>query len=1000
MKVFSCLTLAAACSAGLTFGVQAQGVSGAIVGRVVDSASQLPIQRTTVSVDGSERTTLTRGDGSFSLALPAGTVRLSVARVGYSTRTIAIPVAAGQTAVVRIALQSLLASTGGVVLTGYGSQRRDAVSGAIATLDADDANVGVISNPSQFLTARVPGVTVTLNNGEPGAGAQIRIRGGSSVALSNDPLYVLDGLPIQNDELEIRSVGIGGTPALGRNPLNAINPRDILSLTVLKDAAATAIYGLRAANGVVLIETKKGRPGRVTTVYETYAALGQAVNSIGLLSGDEYRAFVNAQVAAGKLPAGRAAALGSSNTNWVNATQRTSLTQNHDVSVSGGSQSTTFRASLNFTDYQGIVISNGMQRLQGRLNANHDALNGRLRIGLNVSSARVANDYVPYENTGGFEGGVFQNVAIFNPTRPILATGAAPGASPYYEIGTGRQTIRNPVALANQIADFGTTTRTLGNVTAMFTIIPSLVAQVNVGSDRSTGTRRIYLPRVSPVGAEFAGLGQRSVRALRNTNFQAMLMWSPLTGNDIDFEMLAGYESSKIRKSDISLERRSFTTDAIGYDDPGAGSVSGFSSSSAARSQPLSFFSRATVGYKSRYSMTAVLRRDGTSPFGATRRWEQFPAISGAWLISSESYAKALPLSQLRLRAGYGKQGTEARFDLLRNLTQERTAQSNIALDYGFHDNRFSGSVELYRKKSTDLRLTIPRSPFAFGVDTTNPQFVAAVDYKGLEFALDARLYERPHTSLSLTSGIVIAFERNTVRDLGAADFIETSVVSGEGQSGVNSQRIIRGQPLGTFFGWQFAGFDASGVQTFTKYSVTRDPSGNETRRVATGVTTTPSFDDKVVIGNANPAYSVGFRSNASWGRFDASWLWRAEQRGDVFNNTALEYGSKSNAAVNLNFLRSALSTPESILEPAIYSSRWIENGSFVRLQNVTLGYTFQLVSRPVRIYVAGDNLLLFTSYSGNDPEVFINAGLSSRGTDYLSYPRARMLTTGFRIQF
>ena len=1039
MKVIRGLVAAAVCGLFMSNPVQAQG-RGSIAGRVVDSTSQLPMQSVTVTIEGTQRGAITRIDGGFTLVdVPAGTSRLRVTRIGYTPQLKDVSISGGQVATVRFVMQAVAANLGAVVVTGYGSQRKEAVTGSVATINADEANVGQVANPTALLTARAPGVNVTLNSGEPGAGAQIRIRGGTSISASNDPLYVVDGVPLQNNESEARGFGIGGSPALGRNPLNAINPSDIASITVLKDAGATAIYGSRGANGVVLIETKKGRAGQATMEYESYAAWGRAANSLGFLSASEYKAFVTKEstnpaytpgVRAGLVT--QLGTLGSANTDWEKETQRTSLSQNHNLSFAGGNQTTTFRASLNFADQQGIVISNGFKRLQARLNGNHEALNGKLRIGLNLSSTRIENNYLPFENTGGFEGGVFQNVAVFNPTRPIYVTDPTTQKQSFYEIGLGRQSVRNPVALAYQTADDGNTLRTLANVTTSYSIFPSLIAQLNVGSDRSSGQRNIYLPRASAVGAEFLGLAQQATRGLANQTLQTLLTWSPTVGHDVDFDIVGGYEFTDFHNTDFSAQTRNFTTDAFSYNNLGAGSQPQIPSSYDEQSRLVSFFSRANVAYKNKYFLTGVLRRDGSSRFGTANKWAVFPAVSGSWLISDESFAKGLPFSQLKLRAGYGLQGNQAvapyqSLPILAPdggaryifggtvltgivptvnanplLKWEQSKQANVAFDYGFHDGKFSGSLEYYTKTTSDLLLTVPVSQTGASFVSTQLQNIGSLQNKGLEFSLDARMYERPNKGFNLTSGVVFSIERNKVLDLGKADFIETAGVSGQGQSGVQAQRIIPGQPLGTFYGWQFTGFNTTGNQTFTKYTVTRNAAGQETSRVANGVTTTPGGDDKVIIGNANPTFSLGLRSNANWHGWDASWLWRAEQGRDVFNNTSLVYAAKSDATQSKNFLRSALSSPEGVTEAAIFSSRWIENGSFFRLQNVTVGYAFKLPGsgRPVRAYVSGDNLLLFTPYKGYDPEVFIDAGLASRGVDYLSYPRARTLTTGFRVQF
>jgi TonB-dependent starch-binding outer membrane protein SusC len=286
---------------------------------------------------------------------------------------------------------------------------------------------------------------------------------------------------------------------------------------------------------------------------------------------------------------------------------------------------------------------------------------------------------------------------------------------------------------------------------------------------------------------------------------------------------------------------------------------------------------------------------------------------------------------------------------------------------------------------------------------STRFENIGRVRNRGFEATIDAELVNQQ--SRSLSGGLILSVERNSVVDLGGRQFIATASVSGQGQSGQNAQRIMPGHPLGTFWGPEFVGVDAQGKQLFNKYTVTRDANGVETGRTLAGTSTSPSGDDFTVIGNANPDFSLGVRNNATWKQFDASWLWRGEFGRDVFNNTALVYSTKGNALQDKNFLKSALDDPTGIREPAIYSSRWIENGRFVRLQNITLGYRFDLPTRlrvghDTRLYVSGDNLLLFTPYSGYDPEVHTDAGLATRGIDYLVYPRARTFTFGGRIQF
>jgi iron complex outermembrane receptor protein len=389
------------------------------------------------------------------------------------------------------------------------------------------------------------------------------------------------------------------------------------------------------------------------------------------------------------------------------------------------------------------------------------------------------------------------------------------------------------------------------------------------------------------------------------------------------------------------------------------------------------------------------------------------------------------PFSELRLRAGYGRQGNEAvpayaSLILLQpsdgasypfgetkvvgvapsrnpnpDLKWEKTDQFNVAVDYGFVNNRISGSLEYYVKITDDLLLEVPVPQPA--VVATRLENIGKVSNRGLEATFDALVINRPN--LTWQAGLVFAAERNRVDSLGGRCFITTGYVSGQGQSGQVSQRILPGFALGTFYGPEFVGVNPAGQQLFNQYTVQRDANGCVTGRTLVGQTTSPGGDDFVPIGEANPDFTVSLRSQLSWGRLDASLIVRAEQGRDVFNNTALVYSTKGNALQDKNFLREALTDPTGITQPAIFSSRWIEDGSFIRLQNVTVGYTLDLpallgTARTARVYVSGDNLLLLTGYSGYDPEAHSDVGLASRGVDYLSYPRARTFTAGVRFSF
>jgi TonB-linked SusC/RagA family outer membrane protein len=1015
--------------------VPLEAQTGTITGRVVDSTTSAPLSNAIVSVEGTARRAMSRDDGTFTVVdVPAGTQRVRVRRIGYAETARQVTVSSGSATTVDFSLAPQAAALGEIVVTGYGTQRREAVSGSVSTIDAEAANVGVIANANQMLQGRVAGVHMTTNNGEPGAGAQIRVRGGTSISASNAPLYVVDGVPLQDADVVARGPSVGGIDAaLSRSPLNTINPNDIESITVLKDASATAIYGSRGANGVILIETKRGARGGTSQMeYDVYVAGATAANTLDYLSGSQYRSFIQAQLDAA--PVGsperddwqdRLDNQGAFDTDWEDAVLRTGMATNHNLSFFGGSATTQYRASLNYFDQKGVVIANGLQRYQGRLNAQHEAFQGKLQLGLNLTASRVFNDYLAFENGGGFEGGVFTNVAIMNPTRPVID----PATGTYFEIGPGAQSVRNPVAMAEQIQDEAPENRILGNFSGALSLHPTLTSRTTFGIDYTDAVRRTYFPRSNAVGAQFNGLARQAQRNLQNVNFQQTLTWAPTFGLDNDVELLGGYEYSEFDNSGFEAIMQDFVSDVFLWNNLGAGNKANSEGpiSYIEESQLASFFSRANYGFKDRYFVTGVIRYDGSSRLAEGNQWSVFPALSGSWRISEESFMASRPMgfSTLAVRAGWGLQGNQAVRPyatqlLLRansgarypfgstiatglvasqvanpNLKWETSEQINVGLDYGFMADRFTGVIDLYQKTTKDLLLDVPVPQPA--VVSTRLENIGSIRNRGVEITLNTPLMDRGDRTLNLE--LVGSVERNEVLSLGGVrEFIVTGAVNGQGQSGRNAQRIMVGEPLGTFWGPTFTRV-VDGEQQFRCARTDAD--------CVNGETTTPTGSDESVIGDANPDFSLGLSNNGRWGNVDFSWLWRSEMGRDVFNNTALVYRTKTNVNQDRNFLEDALSDPDAVGEPAKFSSRWIEDGSFLRLQNMTVGYRFTMPSRmgfasgrSTRVYLSGDNLLLFTGYSGYDPEVFVDRGLASRGIDYVAYPRARTYTLGANVQF
>ena len=1004
----------------------AQNGTGIVSGRVLDSASRQPLAAVSVRINGTTLGALTRTDGSYTIGgVRAGAAQVRATRIGFAASVRDVSVSNGGTVTADFALRAQAAVLSEMVVTGYGAQKRESITGSVSQVDADAANVGVITNANQMLQGRVAGLQMTTNNGEPGGGAQIRIRGGTSISASNDPLYVIDGVPLQNESAVAGAYGAGFNPGLARSPLNSINPNDIESMTVLKDASATAIYGSRGANGVILIQTRRGLSRRASLDYDTYVAGSSPARSLKLLTGDQYRSFVQQQVAAGALPQSQLAGLGTANTDWEEALTRNGYASNHNLSFAGGSDATTYRASLNYFDQKGVVQGNGLTRYQGRLNAQHQALDGKLGIGLTLTASRVQNQYIAMENGGGFTGGVFTNMAIYNPTRPVID----PKTGTYFEIGTGAQGVRNPVALVNQIQDGAPENRILGNLTGSLQLHPTLTAQTTLGVDYTDAVRQTYFPIVNPIGAEFRGLARQAERSLQNLNFQQLLTWAPQLGKQQSLDVVGGYEYSSFNNRGFEVVMQGFITDVFSFNNLGAGTQAGSPApvSYIQESQLASFFSRANYGIKDKYFLTGVVRRDGSSRLAEGHKWSTFPALSASWRISNEDFMRGSRFSTLAVRAGWGRQGNQAVQPyatqlLLRSdngakypfgntittglaagqvanpdLKWETAEQTNVGLDWGLRSDRITGVFDVYQKTTKDLLLRVP-VPQPAVVDS-RIENIGSVRNRGIEATIEARLMETG--SKSLSSGLLLSIERNQVQSLGEGrEFIITGGVFGQGQSGRFGQRLIPGQPLGTFWGPRFLRVESTGASKGKQvFSCVTGSVG-----CVNGETFSPTGADEGIIGNANPAFTLGFHSNFTAGKFDASWNWRGEFGRQVFNNTALVYSTKGNAKQDRNFLASALDDPTGISEPSIYSSRWIENGRFIRLQNATVGYSFTLPTRfaggrAIRAYLSGDNIFLITPYSGYDPEVFVAAGVASRGIDYLTYPRARTYTVGARIQ-
>ncbi len=974
-----------------------------VEGRVTEAESGLPLPGVNIAIQGTQTGTTTDLDGQYRITAPSPDAQLVFSFVGFQTQVIPIE-GRGQ---INVALRQSISELEDVVVVGYGVQRKGDVTGSVSSIDVQAANVGQITAPEELMQGRVPGVNIVKNDGEPGAGMTVRIRGGTSITASNDPLYVIDGVPIDNASLQPGiNTGVDATASGPRNPLGMLNANDIQSIDILKDASAAAIYGSRGANGVILITTKKGLPGQVTVDYDGYASTASMYRKLDLLTASQYRQFVQSNNLTNDL--------GSVSTDWQDAITQTAISHSHTLAMGGGTDNTTYRASVGYLDQEGIVLNTSMERLSGRINASHRAFDDNLRLSLNLTSAYVKDDKVPSDETNGFTGGLFTNVFKFNPTFGVRNADGS-----YVEYPT--PSIRNPVAIAEQLEDDVKTTRTLGNLSADVDIGPGLTGRVNLGADRAAARRMIFIPRASPIGSPVGGVAGQGQLDRSSLLLETTLNYDNTFNDRHALTLLGGYSFQEFTVEEFTATMRNFVTDAWSFNNLSGGADPSIKPSSfREQSRLISFFGRANYGFQGKYLLTATVRRDGSTRFGAGHKWGLFPSFSAAWRISEESFLQGFQaLSDLKLRAGYGVTGSQEIGNLRslptlapdqgfiwvvgedeteitgvapnnfanENLKWEETRTFNAGVDYGFASGKFSGALEFYIKNTDDLLIEfdVPQP----AVVSTRLENVGSVRNTGFEFSLNALAVDRRDLSVSL--GAVFSTNKNEVIDLGGRDRIITGTVSGAGLSGVSAQIIQEGEPLGTFFGPVFLGIE-NGEQQFLL-----DESGNRVRQV---------------LGSAQPDFSYGLNASVFYKDLDLGIFVRGEQGREVFNNTALEYTAKFLANTNVNFFQDAVNDGTDLENGiAVYSSRWVEDASFLRVDNVTLGYTFTnhlpavagSTVRRARIYLAAQNPLVLTSYDGYDPEVNTDAeqnGVPSLGIDYANYPRPRMFTVGLSLGF
>lgn len=873
-----------------------------------------------------------------------------------------------------------------VVVIGYGTQKKKDLTGSSASVSAEDFNGGVVTSPEMLIQGKAAGITITPTNGEPGGGVSVRVRGGTSISSSNEPLYVIDGMPIQS--ANTLPGGTGLTGGSQRNPLSRLNPNDIESITVLKDASATAIYGARGANGVVLITTKKGKGGSAMAVdYNYQLSASTLAKKLDLLTADEYRAAVNRF--------GLGNTLGNADTDWQDEVFQTGVAQQHNLSLSGGSAEGNYRLSLGYLDQDGIVINSGTERFTSRLSMNQKTLDGKLTLSGNINVSQQDDNLTPYQQTGGFEGGIFTNVMKMNPTLPVY------DADGNYTFVSN--SVRNPVQAALEIDDVARTTGITMNGTARLDlgdVLEGLSATANTGYDTYNTIRKTYLPKSTPYGVADNGIAAQKFGQVSSQVLETYLNYDAEVGGNM-LNLIGGYSWQENNYEGFGATAYDFVTDNYSFNnlDGGGRAQLGDKYSYRGASRLVSFYTRANYDIGGKLMLTGTVRRDGSSKFGANNKWGVFPSFAAALRLSEFDFVPE-SFSDLKLRAGWGVVGNEAigeyqsiaRIGTGSNaviggsptsgtgylnpanpsLRWESTASTNVGLDWELNDGKFYGSLDVFQKNTSDLLLTVPAP--APSVAPTLLANVGATSNTGFDLMLNYALVSTSDFGWDI--GFNLSRSRLMIEDLGTNSDILTGAISGAGQSGAFAQKLVVGEAYGTFYGLVY---DAS-ANTYS--------------------------DEAQVIGLAQPDFTYGFLNTFRFGKFNASVFFRGQQGGSVFNNTAMEYTTLDNLNTNINLLAPALDfTDDMLTSTPTYSSQWIEDASFLRLDNLNISYDVDVKGsqwlNSAVVGLSGQNLLLLTNYSGYDPEVNTAAsgnGAPSLGVDYTNYPRAR--TIALNVKF
>ena len=852
----------------------------------------------------------------------------------------------------------------------------------------------MISSPEQLLQGKISGVNITSSSGAPGAGQRIIIRGQGSLRQGTGPLFVIDGFP----------VGLAGTGSES-SPLNFINPEDIETMDVLKDASATAIYGARGANGVILITTKRGTTGISKVTVTSNVGVSQMARRIPVFSADEFRKKV---VEVG----GRLEDKGG-NTDWQDVLTRTAITNDHNLVLKGGSQKTNYYASLGFLDQQGIIIETGLKRYSGRVNITQKLLDDRLKIDFNLNTTVESGENCNASTM------VSQMIGL-NPTYPAYDSNGEP---------TVFNDILNPLIDAKLYRSFSESRRLIANISPSFEIVKGLIYKLNFGYQNTSGDFD-YQAMPSTIPFERGRLEQ-SFSNGRNTIIENYLTYTRAFG-DHNLSVLAGhsYQETFGRWRGWSIDLFSPTGVEPHYN-PGLGSeldlVDNKPGGWASINELQSFFGRANYSFKGKILLTATVRADGSSKFGDNRKYGVFPSFAAGWRISDEPFMKSSPFTNLKLRAGWGQTGNQ---EIPNKITQalfttsvgasssypldatstypagttyvrlanpdiqwEVSTQSNVGVDFALLKGKLSGTIDYFHKVSNNILLeVVPADPIQPATTYWTNVEDMTITNDGVEIALDYQ--HKNKDGFSYGFGGNITFIDNVVEN-SPFTILTTGGASGAGLTSATVNGYVNGYPIGAFYMKEFAGIGENGLTKYVDWN-------NDTK---------DSDADRHVVGSALPDKMFNFNANMSYKRFDLVLNFNGVSGNKIYDNTATANFYKARLAKSLNTTAAAVEYPEeSNINPASVSTRYLKDGAFFRLNNATLAYNlntknFGIVKwiEELRLSVTGQNLFIITKYDGFDPEVNQDSsdrGIQSFGIDKNSYPKARTFVFGLNLTF